>query len=219
MVVKAVHCAQAMPQSHHNVLALRSYSERLRMLFRRGEQRPAGSVWWDRGADSHTRTFWARDAAAPATLVEAEPVTAAERRPDRVAAMIAAHDSGRLAGEARRPRGNPAFAEAVFVELMRAHQYRRAFEQLSAECRRSWGSADAFAAAQGDGSMNRLRGMRVTDVRYLPEWTDSARGTTHRDVAELAVEYTLGDRAPVTVPRVVHLVADDGRWRSICYPD
>ena len=218
MVGKAVHFAQAMPQSHHSVLALRSYTARVRTLFRRPEAPPSGHGWWDRRVDPHTRSFWARDSAAPATMVEAEAGTATEPREDRVAAMIAAHDTGHHGDEPRRPRGNPAFAEAVFVELMRAHQYRRAYEQLSAECRRSWGSADAFAAAQGDGSMSRLRGMRVTDVRYLPEWTDTAAGTTHRDVAELAVEYTVGDRAPVTVPRVVHLVADGGRWRSLCYP-
>ena len=190
MVVKAVHCAQAMPQSQHSVL------ERIGRLF----QRPS---------------VWSRGSAAPATLVEAAPGASAAS--DRVAAMIAAHEAG-VAGTDVRPRGNPAFAEAVFVELMRASQYRRAFEHLTAECRHSWGSPEAFAAAQGTGSMSRLRGMRVTDVRYLPTWTDATRGTTHEEVAELDVEYTLGERQPVVVPRVVHLVADGGKWRSLCYP-
>ena len=130
--------------------------------------------------------------------------------------MIAAHESGHAPDP--RPRGNPAFAEAVFVELMRAHQYRRAFEQLAIDCRRSWGSAEAFAAAQGEASMARLRGVRVRDVRYVDEWTDPDRGTVHRQVAELKVEYTVGDHTPVVHPRVVHLVAESGRWRSLCYP-
>ena len=56
-------------------------------------------------------------------------------------------------------------------------------------------------------------------MRYLPEWTDTSRGTTYRDVAELDVEYEVGDPDPVAlVRRVVHLVPGGGRWRSICYP-
>jgi len=118
-----------------------------------------------------------------------------------------------------RPRGNPAFSEALFVELMRAKQYRRAYAQLSVDCQLSWGSADAFAAAQGAGAMRRLHGVNVKEVRYLSEWKDPARGTVYREVAELDVEYALGERGPVTVlPRVVHLIADGGRWRSLCYP-
>ena len=163
----------------------------------------------------------APDDAAPAggghDAPVADPHTRGNR--DRVAAMIAAHDAGLQPGEPRRPRGNPAFSEALFIELMRAHQYGRAFELLSADCRRSWGSADAFVAAQGGSAMSRLRGVQVKDVRYLDEWTDPDRGATYSEVAELHVEYTIGDRDPARVlPRVVHLVADAGRWRSLCYP-
>jgi hypothetical protein len=133
--------------------------------------------------------------------------------------MLRAHESGQDRENPGRPRGNPAFAEALFVELMRAHQYRRAFEQLSSDCQRSWGSAERFATAQGFGAMGRVRGVRVTDVRYLPEWTDPSRGATYQEVAELSVEYTIGERDPGTVlRRVVHLVPDAGRWRSLCYP-
>ena len=67
--------------------------------------------------------------------------------------------------------------------------------------------------------MRRLRGVRVREVRHLPEWTDADHGTTYRDVAELEVEYTIGgERGSMTVPRVVHLVSDQGRWWSLCYP-
>ncbi|MFN2582154.1 MAG: hypothetical protein ABR498_05375, partial [Candidatus Dormibacteria bacterium] len=97
-------------------------------------------------------------------------------------------------------------------------QYTRAFEQLSDHCRRTWGSAEAFAAAQGVGSMTRLRGMRVRDVRFLTEWGEPDRGVIHRDVAELDVEYTVGEVEPRRLQRVVHLVAESGRWRSLCYP-
>jgi hypothetical protein len=153
-----------------------------------------------------------------ATLIDSEPGTAILRRGNRVAEIIAAHDTGRSTEARSRPRANPAFAEAVFVELMRAHQYRRAFELLSADCRLAWGSPELFAAAQVRGSMSRLRGVRVKAVRHLDEWTDSERGLTHREVAELDVEYTMNGGDPAVITRVVHMVADGGKWRSLCYP-
>ena len=62
-------------------------------------------------------------------------------------------------------------------------------------------------------------GVSVKEVRYLPEWTETSRGKTYRDVAELDVEYEVGDPEPVArIRRVVHLVPGGGRWRSICYP-
>jgi hypothetical protein len=160
----------------------------------------------------------ARTSGAPATLVDSEPGTAILRRGNRVAEMIAAHDAGRGPEAAARPRANPAFAEAVFVELMRAHQYRRAFDLLSGDCRRAWGTPEAFAAAQAQASLSRLRGMRVRRVRHLPEWTDAERGVTYREVAELDVEYTFDAADSAVLTRVVHLVAERGRWRSLWYP-
>jgi hypothetical protein len=154
--------------------------------------------------DAGTRAFWAGS----------ETATITSRR---AAALVDAHERGRGPAGARPP-GNPAFSEALFVELMRASQYRRAFTLLSEDCQLSWGSPEAFAEAQGASMMRRLRGVNVKEVRYLPEWTDSTRGTTYRDVAELDVEYEVGDPDPVAViRRVVHLVPGGGRWRSICY--
>ena len=167
--------------------------------------------------DAHTRGYWARGAET-ATLVEAEP--ASRRRSharERLSALLEAHEAGR-AGDGPRPRGNPAFSEALFVELMRARQYRRAFEQLSRDCRDRWGSAEAFAAAQG-GALRWLRGVRVRDVRFLDEWTDEHAARRYTDVAELQVEYAFGDSSDAKLmKRVVHLVPDEGKWRSLCYP-
>jgi hypothetical protein len=154
--------------------------------------------------DPGTRAFWAGS----------ETATITSRR---AAALVDAHERGRGPAGARPP-GNPAFSEALFIELMRASQYRRAFTLLSEDCQLSWGSPEAFAEAQGASMMRRLRGVNVKEVRYLPEWTDSTRGTTYRDVAELDVEYEVGDPDPVAlIRRVVHLVPGGGRWRSICY--
>jgi hypothetical protein len=155
--------------------------------------------------DSGTRAFWAGSETANVTS-------------RRAAALVDAHERGR-APLGSRPPGNPAFSEALFVELMRANQYRRAFSLLSEDCQLSWGSPEAFAEAQGASAMRRLRGVSVKEVRYLPEWTETSRGRTYHDVAELDVEYEVGDPEPVArIRRVVHLVAGGGRWRSICYP-
>jgi hypothetical protein len=155
--------------------------------------------------DEGTRAFWAGSETANVTS-------------RRAAALVDAHERGR-APVGSRPPGNPAFSEALFVELMRANQYRRAFSLLSEDCQLSWGSPEAFAEAQGASAMRRLRGVSVKEVRYLPEWTETSRGRTYRDVAELDVEYEVGDPEPVArIRRVVHLVPGGGRWRSICYP-
>lgn len=194
-----------MPQPQHRHPRSRFRLSRIRRLWRRDDPRSQ-------------RSFEPREPDAAATLIESEPGTAILRRGNRVAEIIAAHDTGRAVDSPLRPRANPAFAEAVFIELMRAHQYRRAFDLLSTDCRLAWGSPESFAAAQAHGSMSRLRGVRVKAVRHLAEWTDLERGMTHREVAELDVEYTMNGADPPSVTRVVHLVPDGGKWRSLCYP-
>jgi hypothetical protein len=166
--------------------------------------------------DAHTRTFWSSGSLTPATLVEADemPATAIA---GRAAALVADHERG--VGGSTRPRANPAFSEAVFVELMRARQYRRAYALLSPECQQSWGSLQAFIDAQRIGALVQLRGVRVDTVRQLENWRDPDSGMVHEHAAELDVEYTVGDGTrTASVPRTVHLVAFRGGWRSLCYP-
>jgi hypothetical protein len=166
--------------------------------------------------DSHTRTFWSHGAPAPATLVEAERAepTALTRR---ASTLVADHERG--LSSSGRPRSNPAFSEAVFVELMRARQYRRAFSLLSPECQQSWGTLEAFIAAQRIGALATLRGVKVNQVRHLAEWRDPDSGMVHAHAAEMDVEYTIGDESrTISLPRTVHLVAHRGAWRSLCYP-
>ncbi len=166
--------------------------------------------------DAHTRTFWSRGAIAPSTLVETETTSPAPR-PRRAAALVADHERG--AGNSTRPRANPAFSEAVFVELMRARQYRRAYALLSPECQQSWGSLQAFIDAQRIGALTQLRGVRVDEVRQLDNWRDPDSGMVHEHAAELDVQYEMGDGTrTVSVARTVHLVAFAGGWRSLCYP-
>jgi hypothetical protein len=166
--------------------------------------------------DAHTRTFWSSGSLTPATLVEVDemPATAIS---GRAAALVADHERG-VSGSTR-PRANPAFSEAVFVELMRARQYRRAYALLSPECQQSWGSLQAFIDAQRIGALVQLRGVRVDSVRQLENWRDPDSGMVHEHAAELDVEYALGDGTrTASIPRTVHLVAFGGGWRSLCYP-
>jgi hypothetical protein len=166
--------------------------------------------------DAHTHTFWSRGAIAPATLVEADGAPPLIQ-PGRAATLVADHQRG--VAPSARPRANPAFSEAVFVELMRARQYRRAYALLSPECQQSWGSLQAFIDAQRIGALAHLRGVRVTEVRHLERWRDPDSGMVHDHAAELDVLYDIGDRTrSASVPRTVHLVAFGGGWRSLCYP-
>ena len=176
--------------------------------------RPASRVL----VDAATRTFWSRGADEPVTLVESDTPVAARPLRDRVRAMVAAHDSGSRRG-AVRPSGNPAFSEALFVELIRGGQHARAFALLAPDCQLRWGSAERFAAAHREGSLQQLEGVSVVAVRHLDQWVDPHHGDTHRQVAELDVEYSFaaGLRL-VKLARTVHLVAVEGRWRSLSYP-
>lgn len=173
--------------------------------------------------DSHTRTFWSRGAASSETLVEAAddgPPPASVGR--RVAALLAEKRAAVAPARATRhvSVGDPAFSEALFVELMREGRYERAFAQLAPECQDSWGSPGSFAARHAGGAGEAVLGVEVRTVRYLPEWTDRRRGRTHREVAELEVAYTVRGRGgPAVLPRTVHLVSVQGRWRNLCYAE
>lgn len=175
------------------------------------------------------RTFWSRGADAALTLVEAE-MDPAPLRPtlsERIRDLVAAQDRGPAAvprgtadgaGTAHPAAGDAAYCEALFVELIRLGEYRRAFALLAPECQHSWGSAQRFADAHR-GRLGRLEGVQVTAIRHLDQWTDPHHGDLHRGVAELDVEYGFGAaEKPFVLRRTVHLVAVDGRWRSLSYP-
>lgn len=167
--------------------------------------------------DPETRTYWRRGQPAPETLVETgddEPEATVAPLGHRLATAVAERERRRLAGR-RRPVVAPSFAEALFVELLREGRYDRAYALLAPECQRAWGSVERFAAAQRGAA--RLLGVEVRRVRLLAEWRDQDR--LYHDVAEVEAEYTLrhGDGTH-TVSRVVHLVAIDGQWRSLCWP-
>lgn len=179
--------------------------------------------------ERHPRTFWSRGADVAVTLVETE-VDPAPRRStlsERIRDLVAAHErdpgpAAVLPGSTPAPAppaaGDAAYCEALFVELIRLGEYRRAFALLAPECQRRWVSASRFADAHR-GQLGRLEGVQVTAIRHLDQWTDPHHGDLHRGVAELDVEYGLGSgERPLVLRRTVHLVAVDGRWRSLSYP-
>jgi hypothetical protein len=167
--------------------------------------------------DAHTRTYWSVGADSPQTLVEAGAGGDLPRVGAVVAAMVARTDAG--APRPRRPVTDPAFSEALFVELIRERRFDRAFALLTPDCQQSWGSEERFAAEQRAGEGTSLLGVDVRSVRLLDEWTDDRHGVSYQDVAELEVAYAVRARErTVMLPRTVHLVAVEGRWRSIAYP-
>lgn len=167
--------------------------------------------------DAHTRTYWSLGAESPQTLVEAAGGSGVPRLGTAVAAMVAERD-----GASRRPRRpvtDPAFSEALFVELIREERFDRAFALLTPDCQRSWGSQERFADEQRAGEGTALLGVDVRAVRLLDAWTDPEHGDSYRDVAELDVAYAVRVcERTLMLPRTVHLVAVGGRWRSIAYP-
>jgi hypothetical protein len=165
--------------------------------------------------DAHTMTFWKRGAPRSETLVETGAATRTDRVGPRVAELVALRD--RPAPQRGR-RDDPAFVEALMVELLRAGRFERAYELLAPACRQRWGSAQAFAAASA-GDAGTLAGVEVRAVRHLDDWVDEEQGMLHRDVAELEVTYHIrsGD-GTFPVRRVVHQVRDRDGWRSLLFP-
>ena len=163
--------------------------------------------------DGNTRSFWARGEVTSATLIEVED--GFEPRTQR---PITALLQGETPAEAK-PRGNPAFSEATFVELLRAGRYKRAYDMIAPDCQAAWGSWMAFADAHRGGALEMLSNIDVTEQRILESWSDPAQGVTHEHVAELEVAYTFakGEQSK-SVQQTVHLVGVDGRWRSLSYP-
>jgi hypothetical protein len=172
--------------------------------------------------DASTWTFWSRGASAAETLVEASG-HAVERTPsltERVSAMLEARDRTRHGAAPVVPRhGDPAQAELLFVEMMRAGNFERAYRLLAPECQQRWGTEQDFATAQQGSGHDQVRGAEVKGLEMLEVWPDPDSGRVNRGAAELTVEYLVdvGGRQ-VLIERVVHCVLVEERWRSLCYP-
>src|SRR5438270_3963418 len=105
-------CAKAMPVIRDASSSRRRMPGLLDRLFHREVPRPHADPpvpQPPRSAliDSNTRTFWARGADAPATLVEAR-ASAPHPAQKRLAALVDAHENGGRGLQPRRPRANPA---------------------------------------------------------------------------------------------------------------
>ena len=177
---------------------------------------PAAAPAYPVLVDAATRTFWSRGASAAATLVETD--THVEAAPQgRVKKLLASHEGGAVASG--RPRANPAFSEAFFVELMRAQRYERAYDLLTPSCQREWGSPGRFAAAQAGGGLRHLRGVRVLSTTAVEEWVDPETAEVFEHATALEAEYTVDNgRERRVIRRQVHLVGVAGRWRSVIHP-
>ncbi|HXA28580.1 MAG TPA: hypothetical protein VN193_07510 [Candidatus Angelobacter sp.] len=172
--------------------------------------------------DASTWTFWSRGASAAETLIEAtgHPAERNVSVSQKVAAMLEARDRSRHGSAPAVPRyGDPAQAELLFVEMMRAGRFERAYRLMAPECQQRWGNEQEFAIAQQGSGHDQVRGAEVKNVEILDVWPDPDSGRVNREVAELAVEYLIdvGGRE-VLIERVVHCLLVEGRWRSLCYP-
>ena len=173
--------------------------------------------------DASTWTFWSRGATAAETLVETtgRPAQRTASVTQRVAAMLEQRERAPRSnsGPASPLHGDPAQAELLFVEMMRAGNFERAYRLMAPECQARWGGEQDFAVAQQGSGNDQVRGAEIKNVEILDVWPDPDSGRVNREVAELAVEYLIdvGGRE-VLIERVVHCVLVEGRWRSLCYP-
>jgi hypothetical protein len=166
--------------------------------------------------DAATRTFWRRGATSSETLIEAGATPPAPTVGHKVAVLAAAQRP--VADPRRAPGpGDPAFVEMTLVEMLRAGRFDRAFALLAPDCRKAWGSVDAFAR-ENVSAARHLLGAEVQASRRVASWED-ADGRVHRGVAELEVDYALAGAERITMlRRTVHLVRAEGGWRSLVYP-
>jgi hypothetical protein len=144
--------------------------------------------------------------AIPATATAA-PTAAARVEPQRVSAP--------------RPEAlAPDAFELRFARLQREGRYERMWSMLAEDAQRSWGGEDRFIEQmrrQHDEA--ELVDASVERVAIVPEWTDSRRNRTYRNVARLAVRYRFKlEWREVIVDRQVHLVPAADGWRTLCYP-
>lgn len=119
-----------------------------------------------------------------------------------------------------RPIGKPAFAESLFVELVRGHQWRRAYDQLAPDCQEAWGSVEGFAVRYRHTGLSRISDVTIRATRILNNWTDDDSGLTYPLAAELHVRYSVlrGDATTIDVDQTIHVVAVARQWRTLCYP-
>jgi len=119
------------------------------------------------------------------------------------------------------PTNDPSVVERQLVDCLRWRRYDQAWRLLAPDCQAAWGDPKAFGEVmrtRDDGA--RMASIRVREVHILPRWSDPETQRTHRDVAELAVDYVivLGAGRRLVVRRDVHLLPVQGGWRSLCYP-
>ncbi len=115
----------------------------------------------------------------------------------------------------------PGAFEIRFTRLQREGRYEQMWSMLAEDAQSSWGSEENFIrgmALQEDGSAEVLEA-EIGSVNIVPEWTDSNRNRTYRNVARLAVRYRLKQEwRELTVYRQVHLIPAADGWRTLCYP-
>lgn len=161
-------------------------------------------------------------AAVPGSGCAFAPGAAAvEHRGSRRRGRVGGGGEDDLPALAPVPTNDPAVVERQLVDCLRWRRFDQAWRLLAPDCQAAWGDARAFGEvmrARDDGA--RLASIRVREVHVLPRWSDPETKRTHRDVAELAVDYVvlLGAGRRRVVRRDVHLLPVLGGWRSICYP-
>ena len=115
----------------------------------------------------------------------------------------------------------PGAFEMRFARLQQESRFEEMWTMLAEDAQRSWGGQEAFVKRMATQSgVVQLLNAEVGTVDIVPEWTDSHRHRTYRNVARLAVRYRVKhDWRELTLDRQVHLVPAADGWRTLCYPN
>jgi hypothetical protein len=114
---------------------------------------------------------------------------------------------------------DPAECEETFTRLVSDGKFEDAWELLTPDSQASWGVKPRFIDEMLARQAANVVDSKVREVRLLPVWTDQTTLKTHRDVAELVVDYrVLRQTREVVVQKNVHVVMVRGGWKSLCYP-
>jgi hypothetical protein len=154
-------------------------------------------------------SYWSKGAEQGSVLVEAGP--APKTRSKMTEVLNPSQDGG-------RPRGNPIFTETLFVELLRAGQFSRAYDLLAPVCQVAWKGKAGFADTMVSTPYTLIQKVSVKSSKVVEEWFDGE--VTWKPAAQLEVEYLLqSGRQSKVIKKSVHLVSAEGKWRILLFPD
>ena len=118
------------------------------------------------------------------------------------------------------PAPAPATCEMRFMKLHAEGRFAEMWEMLADDPQRAWGGIQNFVREMPRlDEWLEILDMQVASVTVLATWTDHLHERTYNNVARLVMRYRVRRQwREWTFDRQVHLVPEEGEWRTLCYP-